>query len=151
MADRVEWNNEMATGVEEIDVQHQRLMEIYNGFEDAAQQGKGWRQLDQLLADLIRYTADHFTFEEDYLEEQGYPDLTEHKRTHHQMKQKLERLRTEHQVNRRRVTKDMRTFLAFWLSQHILKHDMDYLPWLNGERSEAEATAEPVEEPVTNS
>lgn len=147
MADRVEWSSELATGIEDIDQQHKRLIELYNNFEEAADQNKGRRHLDALLDNLVTYTAEHFTFEESYLEEQGYPELESHRRTHRQLSRKLERLCIEHRVNRRRVTGEVRRFLASWLTQHILKHDMEYMPWVSGGRPAGETPAEPVGNP----
>ena len=88
--------------------------------------------LDRLLRDLIAYTKEHFAYEEAYLAQQSYPDLEDHRRIHRQITRKLERLRLEHDVNHRRITADMRKFLSQWLTQHILKHDMEFAPLVGG-------------------
>jgi hemerythrin len=148
MADRVEWSDDLATGIDAIDKQHKRLIDLYNDFEDAAALGKGHRHLDKLLRELIDYTAEHFTFEEQHLADRGYPELEPHRQVHRQLQRKLDRLRIEHQVNHRRVTGEMRRFLSTWLTGHILKHDLDYLPWVKGERPAADAAADPAAEPA---
>lgn len=122
---QIEWTPEMSVGHQELDKQHQMLLEIYNRFDAAAAQGKGTRQVRQLLDELVAYTEIHFRSEEKILAEAGFAGLERHKALHAQLIRKLDGFRADLAAGRR-VTTEFRQFLGYWWQEHILDHDMDY-------------------------
>jgi hemerythrin-like metal-binding protein len=119
----IDWTDEFATGVETVDNQHRQLVEIVNKFDEAARRGKGSRIMNEILTDLIGYTAEHFAHEEQVIEELGYPKLEMHQNQHRQLLQKVERLQFEFTQQNKRITPEVRDFLKYWLTNHILKDD----------------------------
>lgn len=138
---RIEWKNEYATGVELVDQQHRHLVEIINKFEDALQKGRGSRQMNEILNDLVGYTQEHFATEERLMEEAGYPQLKLHQSQHRQLLQKVERLQFEFNGAHRRISAEMHEFLVYWLVTHILRDDKAFAPCLTGSAEVAPADA----------
>ncbi|PIE75869.1 hemerythrin [bacterium DOLJORAL78_65_58] len=118
----IDWTEDFVTGVESVD-NHRQLVDIVNKFEEAAKRGKGSRIMGEILNDLIGYTAEHFSHEEKVMEELGYPKLKMHQSQHRQLLQRVERLQFEFHQKHRRITPDVREFLKYWLTNHILKDD----------------------------
>ncbi len=119
----IEWNEEFVTGVKSVDDQHRQLVEIVNKFDEASKRGKGSRIMNEILTDLIGYTAEHFAHEERIIVEMGYPKLEAHQKQHRQLLQKVERLQFEFTQQHKRITPEVRDFLKYWLTNHILKED----------------------------
>ncbi len=123
---QIDWTPDMSVGHAEIDRQHQTLLELYNRFDAAAAQGKGRREVDQLLADLFDYTAVHFTAEErDARAARVTPGLERHRTLHRQLLDKLDGVPPGPRAGRR-FTTDFRRFLGYWWQNHILEHDREY-------------------------
>lgn len=130
---RIEWQADYATGVAVVDDQHRHLVDIINKFEDALQKGKGSRQMNEILKDLIGYTQEHFAAEEALMAEAGYEGLKLHQSQHRQLMQKIERFQFDFNGAGKRVTTEVHEFLSYWLVTHILHDDMLYAPCLKGE------------------
>ncbi len=126
----IDWTNDFETGIVQVDDQHRKLVEIVNKFDDAAKRGKGSRVMNEILTDLLSYTAEHFVDEEKLLEDAEYPKLKQHKSQHRQLLQKVERLQFEFDQQGKRITVEVREFLKYWLINHILKEDKAYVPTL---------------------
>ncbi len=122
----IDWTDEFKTGIESVDKQHRKLVDIVNRFDEAARKGKGSRIMTEILGDLIGYTAEHFSDEERLMEDAGYPKLKQHCSQHRQLLQKVERLQYEFDQQGKRITTEVREFLKYWLINHILKEDKAY-------------------------
>jgi hemerythrin-like metal-binding protein len=122
---RIEWTPAMSVGYPQLDEQHQKLLDLYNHFDEAASKGRGWRELNTMLAGLEDYVHEHFAYEERILADAGYADLDHHRNLHEQLARKLAAFREEVAMHRR-VTQEFRKFLGYWWEQHILEHDRDY-------------------------
>ena len=126
----IDWTDEFQTGIQSIDDQHRVLVEIVNKFDENAKKGKGSRIMGEILNELIQYTAQHFSHEEGLLEEAEYPKLKQHRSQHRQLLERVEKLQYDHNTQGKRITKDVRDFLKFWLVGHILKEDRAYADYL---------------------
>lgn len=126
----IDWTDDFETGIVAVDDQHRKLVEIVNKFDEAASHGKGSRIMNEILSELIGYTAEHFAAEEKLLEEAEYPKLKQHQSQHRQLLQRVERLKFEFEQQGKRVTVEVREFLKYWLINHILKEDKAYVPTL---------------------
>ena len=57
---RIEWNDKLKIGLEEIDIQHHELVVIYNGLCDAIESRAGSAETLSILQQLGHYTSVHF-------------------------------------------------------------------------------------------
>ena len=78
----ISWNESFTVHVTEIDQQHKELVATLNELADAMAVGKGRKSLSLTLDRLIRYTEYHFTTEERYFAQFGYPEAEAHYKEH---------------------------------------------------------------------
>src|SRR5665647_998347 len=78
----IDWNDGLKLGVAVVDRQHKRLIGILNRLHEATVEARGADVISEILDELIVYTATHFSLEEKYFAEFGYPDAEEHKLEH---------------------------------------------------------------------
>ncbi|MGV0952231.1 MAG: bacteriohemerythrin, partial [Azonexus sp.] len=128
----ITWNDSYSVKIREIDRQHLKLVQIINDLNDAMQEGKANDVLAKILRELVSYTKTHFTAEEKYLEQYGYPDVSAHKRKHSDFVEKISELRDNFASGRLGVSIETMKFLMDWLLQHIKGADMKYAPFLAG-------------------
>ncbi len=122
---QIQWSGEFETGNEQIDTQHQHLVEIVNKFDSALQKGKGRRVMGEILRDLVGYTQEHFTCEEAIMAEAEYSQLKLHQAQHRQLLAKVERFQFDFSQGKR-LSRDMQEFLKYWLMNHIRVDDMAF-------------------------
>lgn len=125
------WSEIYKTGIEEIDTQHKRLIEIGAKLEDMLAAGDSLDYYDYILEtieDLKDYTEYHFTYEEKRMEECGYAELGNHRIEHLYFIKRINKLSMQdidsHQTS---VITETLNFLAKWLFSHILQSDMKYV------------------------
>lgn len=111
--------------VESLDAQHDELVTLMTKIirRDASSALKA--ELSLLLWQLVIRTEHHFTDEEVYMLDTGYPRLDTHKIMHTQLLTSLRRHVTEFEVGNGRLGTRLITFLKFWLMTHINGMDHD--------------------------
>ncbi|MGA0394842.1 MAG: bacteriohemerythrin [Rhodospirillales bacterium] len=138
-----EWSPDYSTSIRVIDNDHKDLFDAIYTFHDAYEDGKGAEQIAATIDCLIKYVDEHFEREERYMEQAGYPDFKSHCLAHADFTsiiQMLHKLYTKDpmSVDVPKVLK----FLSDWLTQHILKIDMNYVPYVKGEKSGSSSETE---------
>ncbi len=78
----IQWTNDLATGVSEIDDQHKELFSRVNLLLNACKQGKGRLEIGRTIAFLEDYVDTHFSTEEKNMLRYQYPDYPDHKAQH---------------------------------------------------------------------
>ena len=120
----LEWYDELDTGIEVIDKQHQRIVEYINQLDDIVDHPDKTK-LAGVLNELVDYTLSHFTFEESLMEEANYPFIKAHKRVHllfiQRINQYLKRFKAGEDI-----TVELLNTLKAWLINHIKSDDNDY-------------------------
>ena len=97
------WQDDLNTGIEVIDQQHRRIVEMLNHLYNA-QRSMERTVVGEVIDELVDYTLSHFAFEEELMEEAGYAFCAAHKRVHEvddkayaeQVKNHLNRFAREH-------------------------------------------------------
>jgi len=118
------WQDDLDTGIEEIDNQHKRIVEMINHLYDAEQKGDN-NEIREVLVDLVDYTQSHFSFEETLMEDAGYRFSKAHKRVHELFIRRVAeyRMRFESGEN---IVQELRDTLSRWLFNHIRNEDAAY-------------------------
>lgn len=128
----VQWSQAMSVGHLHIDEQHRILIDAINQLASAESQGDR-PAIAMIIDELISYTAFHFNFEEQLMEDAGYPELESHRRTHQGFVKRVQELREEFIYYRRRqLGERILGLLRDWLREHILGEDQAYRPYLGG-------------------
>lgn len=133
----IAWTEEFSVGVESLDAQHRRLFDVVNELDEAIEKLRGQRAMTRVLRELVGYTQEHFAFEERLMAEAEYPDLADHQAKHRAIIQKIERFEYELNVEKQRISREVRDFLQHWLLTHIAEEDKAYVPALAGRSVEA--------------
>jgi len=131
------WEEAYRTGIRVIDEDHKMLFSIINNLidETTTENPTMYREISSLLEALLTYVNSHFTREERFLEQFGYPDIIAHRRTHDTLRNQLHEIVNDFKNDPESINlNQLSTFLTKWLSDHILKTDMDYVPYLTGEK-----------------
>jgi hemerythrin len=126
----ITWSEALSVGIKEIDGQHQCLIELVNRLHDSMKAGKGNSVLGPVLLDLIEYTAFHFSTEENYFKQYGYPEYLRHKIEHDELTRKTKELNEGFLAEKVSITIDVMNFLKDWLRNHILGADKKYSSFL---------------------
>lgn len=123
---KVEWTDDLSTGVPEMDDQHKRLIALLNEFYDAVERGERDEGIRALFEGVDQYAVFHFSAEEAFMERIGYPDLASHRETHTMFRREYLAAMERHQSGDRKAIRDLVAFLISWLYTHIQKTDKRY-------------------------
>ena len=126
--EKFEWTEDMNIGIEVIDSQHRRIVDYINDLSDAISKSEVEEVFD-VMERLRDYTFDHFVFEEQLMEQAGYPLLQSHQMVHRRFEDKVRNMYDELTGGKDpfSVARRARTSLMVWLIQHIRHEDEDYV------------------------
>ncbi|HMK45574.1 MAG TPA: bacteriohemerythrin [Methanocella sp.] len=125
------WSDKYSVNVKEIDGQHMKLIGLLNELHTAMSAGKGKVVVSGVLKNLIEYTAYHFSAEENYMVQLGYPGYSEHRNEHVEFVKKVKEFNQKFEAGESIVTIDMIKFLNGWVSGHIIGIDKQYSQFFN--------------------
>jgi len=124
------WRDTFKLDIPEIDAQHQKLFEMGSKLYEIISLKDDCDHYDeimQIIDELRDYTQYHFSYEEDLMRKKNYENYDTHKIEHDFFIKKLARIDIEDVENDQdKVMLEMVTFLADWISSHILKTDRQY-------------------------
>ena len=127
----ITWNDSLSVNVEEIDKQHQKLVQIINDLHDAMREGKEKEVLGNVLTRLIDYTSCHFSTEEKYFDKFGYPDSDPHKKEHIYFLEEVLEFKKAFDEDKVLLTIELMNFLKDWLTNHMQGSDKKFGLFLN--------------------
>lgn len=125
----MEWHDNLKTGNDLIDRQHRSLLECVAEFKKTGARG-GVLKSAMAMDALRTYVAVHFSTEEELMRAHGYPRLDEHCAEHRAFVARLDALMKENVC--RNNCADLAAFFEQWLENHLMKSDLDYIPYLAG-------------------
>jgi hemerythrin len=127
----IEWNDSYSVGVNEIDMQHQKLVGMINDLHDAMRMGKGKDVLGEIIKGLVGYAVTHFQTEEKYFDQFGYPEAGSHKGEHSAFTQKVAEFKAGFDAGKLALSITVMDFLSNWLRNHIKGVDKKYSLFFN--------------------
>ncbi|CRI65153.1 putative Bacteriohemerythrin [Thiocapsa sp. KS1] len=122
----VEWSAALSVGIDEIDAQHQALIDLINEMQDAVVEGVERERQLEVLGRLAEYTKIHFAVEESLMRIFGYPDYERHKGQHEGLIRNMLDLQHRLALDQTPVDDSLMRHLRHWLLDHILQSDQDY-------------------------
>jgi len=81
----IQWKDEYNVGIDSIDQQHRKLVNLINQLQTAVDYSTGEEFEREALDELVDYTLTHFGYEEGLMEKYGYPEFEPHKAQHKEM------------------------------------------------------------------
>ena len=123
------WSDRISVGVESIDADHKKMVDLINELFDAILAGNGRKKLNGLLDRLVDYTQRHFAHEEEIFARTGYPDAAAHKREHEEMAAWIQTARRRYDNSSAAAPSlEVMNYLKDWLFDHILDSDQKFAP-----------------------
>jgi len=116
----IQWTDDLAIGIGEIDTQHQELYRAVSALREAMREHRLERVV-QTVAFLEGYAVHHFAAEERRMEAAGYPGLIHHRSIHREFaKDFLRRKGNLASVGPTpSLVVEMSSWLGEWLRDHV--------------------------------
>jgi hemerythrin-like metal-binding protein len=128
----ITWGPQLEFGINTIDSQHKRLVNMINKLDDAMKGGRGGQEVASTLEGLVEYTHTHFRAEEELLKDNGYEDYDLHCREHRIFTDQIEIYRDRVNAGFMDISKDVMSYMRGWLLTHIGNSDRAYVGTLKG-------------------
>lgn len=113
----------LITGIDIIDEQHQALFKLINNLDNFKSSKDGFRQI---LLELQTYVSNHFKTEEEYMHYMSYPDFPHHKECHEKFikdyKLLLKKLSAADKYSD--VSSEFIEFIEDWIQEHYNNVDV---------------------------
>lgn len=119
----LEWRDEYRIGIDEIDAEHETLIEMINGVCTLIEPGASNAELELALGEIYAVCTAHFASEEREMRSRSYPRLVEHRDDHERL---LEDFRGLHDYVTAYGVLDVEAFsvrLTEWFGVHFKTHD----------------------------
>ena len=132
----ITWGEKYCLGLDEIDEQHQALVDIINRIWQSIILRSDKQAIFSLIAELEKYTLAHFAAEETLMRITDYPRFEKHKQEHQDfvgrvLEEKKQALASGE------LSLDLMYFLRDWLVGHILGSDKHYADYMNKNKSKS--------------
>lgn len=120
----LKWKTEYSVGVQEIDNQHKKLVELINKLFDVMKQGRANAVLGQILNELSSYAFSHFKTKEKYFKLFDYVEAEKHREIHQTFVKEITKFKNAFDAGQITLSIRIFAFLKDWLHNHILGEDM---------------------------
>ena len=118
------WSKILSIGVDEVDEDHRKLVNIFNILNHAVADGESLEYLAATLDELINCTVWHFSHEERLMLKYQYKDMAEHKAEHRELIETAKELQQQLLRGDQPMAEKHIEILERWLTEHILTADM---------------------------
>jgi hemerythrin len=126
----ITWSEEYSVGISELDNQHKKIIALINELNASRELSSRSEQLHNILGRIIIYAQNHLEYEENLLRQNGYPEFDAHVSKHQDYKQKVSDFAVDILEYREDMPEKLLVYLNQWWTDHILKEDMQYKPFL---------------------
>ncbi len=127
----VEWQDAYSVGIEAIDNDHKKLLNLINQLQTAAHYQTDPQYEREAFDALVDYTKTHFQREEELMESHSYPAFTAHKAEHAAMIAKVDALMQRYHDQPHDTIEEAVQYLKKWLINHINGTDQAYSGFLH--------------------
>lgn len=124
------WKNSYSVGVQELDHQHQAIMRGLNELHEEMLGGKVNEAVAPQVRNLVSIAGAHFAAEEKLMESTQFPGLADHRAKHEELARKIHEFVSRHEMGDRAAYSQFLYFVRAYMTQHMLKEDHEYAPWL---------------------
>lgn len=122
----IEWNEQLVTGIDGFDHDHRQLVGLLNKAYDDFILGNPNETVADTLNEMIRYAGHHFAAEENWMLQNGYPRLSEHRDEHENFRRSVLELQEGYNLGKEHISLEVLQFLKTWIRKHLLESDADY-------------------------
>lgn len=121
----VQWTEDLATGIDQIDAQHRAFYQQVSALHEAMRTSR-LDQVPAVVEFLQRYALEHFATEEREMAAAAYPGLAEHRRHHQRFVDEFLRQRAllDAGITPSAVV-NLSQWLTDWLRDHLRRVDAE--------------------------
>ena len=125
----ITWGPKLEVGIENIDKQHRRWVELFNDLDEAVQAGQEQQALGEALEAYIEYSSYHFKTEEALMRQAGLDEeeYDFHRREHKVFRDQIAIYKDRHDAGFLKVTPQVTAYLREWLLAHVTGTDRGYI------------------------
>lgn len=142
------WTTELETGIELLDEQHHRYVDLLNDYLKKVSEHSGTDEKTNRLTasfdSLRQYAKDHFVTEESIMKDEDYPDYLPHLEEHlyflHHVDELYKKMKT--QGFSPELSREVNFYTVEWFVEHILETDMKLVEFLNCKHETIPVSAE---------
>ena len=120
------WHNTYSVNNEELDTHHKRLFNILNKLYENCMGTDLTNKLDPIVEELVSYSNDHFSAEEQHMMDLGYKDIDKQISEHRSFSQRALQLKRDIDKDDLEITKELIVFLGSWILKHVMEEDKKY-------------------------
>lgn len=120
------WNESLSVHIQEIDLQHMRLVSLLADLDAAHAAGAEREIMARVIRELNDYVRDHFTAEERLMAKYAFPGLEAHVALHAFFTEKLLHFELDYLGGRADISDDLLEFLGKWFHEHVQGADQLY-------------------------
>ena len=128
----IPWDTSLLTGHPSVDADHERLVLLYNKFEEAVTAGKKKEVVEALLVELADYTMSHFNPEERAMVRHNFPEYRAHKAQHDGLLNRLSELIGDLENDSSEIVDETLVFLRNWITDHVMTWDRTFANFVRG-------------------
>ena len=126
------WKDEYAIGIQEIDNQHETLLEFVTEFEKAVEGRAHLNTVQPLIARAREFVKFHFALEESLMQIVDYPQFAAHRAEHQDVLEQFAIL--EQRVLRQEMNAELLPLVHAWLFRHTIDSDQPFVRYAIGKR-----------------
>ena len=124
----IEWRPSFATGIPDVDHEHQEMIEWINRTLAACGQAKDQAggakdTVTDLLGEIYARISAHFALEEHVMKSRRYDQFAEHKRDHERLLDEIRDMMDEHETGSLVNEERLASRLAPWFGEHFRLQD----------------------------
>ena len=127
-AQHVKWSTSYSTGIQLIDDQHKGLIhfvnELMNHVKESQEEDRDY--FLGVINEVVKYSKNHFFTEEKYMLATRFPGYDEHKKTHDEFVEKVNKVVMDFDAGEKMELKDIVCFLKDWVLVHVAGQDKLY-------------------------
>lgn len=120
---KYDWKEEYSVGIESIDEQHKKFVEILNLLIDVINDNDCSLRIADVFFSLAYYAEHYFINEEIMFKDYKYPNLSHHKDLHNTFILRIIKFQKEFEQDKDNVCRELLSFLQDWFRDHILDYD----------------------------
>ncbi len=124
------WKDEYNVGVNIIDDQHKKLLDIINELKIINNNNSCKEHVSNIFFQ-IAYLIDHYFIKEEiYFKDCKYPNLDQHKTSHNLFIDRIIQFQKDVEAKKPDLCVEIYYFLEDWFNEHILKYDKEAVEYL---------------------
>jgi hemerythrin len=123
---KIEWKSTYELGIQLIDDQHKKLINIMNDVYEAQKAGTSKEIINHSLNELLEYTKYHFEAEEDLIRQHNFENMEAHIEEHNEFIEQINSFINESKAGNLVLSLKTLDYLKDWTINHILGSDKEY-------------------------